>query len=85
MSEIKELFEMKSIPQIEKHINELLDKYEKCRDKDPIMLRVKRLEILAYIGGIQFVLNKKDRLSISDKTRERLLKAIKEYRDGQGK
>ncbi len=74
---------MKTIPQIEQRINHLLDRFDKCRDKEIRERQIEQLGLLSHIGRIQFVLDKHERLSISDKTRERLIKAIKEYRNGQ--
>jgi len=81
---------MKTIKQIEKEINRQLDKLDKCRNsvvdyENSIRLEVKIRSILTYINGMGFVLDKKERLAISDATRERLLKATKEYRNGKSK
>jgi len=69
---------MKTIPQIESEINKYLDRYDQHRG-DSIGQR----DCLVYINGMTSVLNKKERLAISDATRERLLKAIKEFRNGE--
>jgi hypothetical protein len=69
---------MKTIKQIEKEINRRLDEY-KFHKGDSIGQR----DILVYINGMTSVLNKKERLAISEKTREWLLKATKEFRNGQ--
>jgi hypothetical protein len=72
---------MKTLKQIENEINKQLNKLD--RAESPIKYAAERRFVLTYIGGIEFVLDKKERLSISDKTRERLIKAIKEYRNGE--
>lgn len=76
---------MKNIKQIEAEINRQLDKLDKLATQklDTHKREIQKLSILAYINGMGFVLDKKERLSISDKTRERLLRATKEFRNGQ--
>lgn len=74
---------MKTIKQIEKEINRLLGKVYKHKYDNPIKRQVTLRQALTYINGMGFVLDKKERLSISDKTRERLLKATKEFRNGR--
>jgi len=75
---------MKTIPQIEAEINKYLDRIEKLITEGGLTEQAEIYATLAYIKGIEFVLDKKERLSVSDKTRERLIKAIKEYRNEQG-
>jgi hypothetical protein len=74
---------MKSIPQIEKEINRQLDIFYKIRNNTLFKIEIRQSSVLAYINGMGFVLGQKERMQISEKTRERLLKATKEFRNGQ--
>ena len=76
---------MKTIKQIEKEINRQLNIFDKCHNDGLIKQETKQRSVLTYINGMGFVLEKRERLSISDKTRERLLKATKEFRNGENR
>lgn len=80
---------MKTVMQIEKEINKRLSQIEKYKVrgyvKNNIVGTINKMDIYAalyYIHGMGFVLGQKERMLISEKTRERLLKATKEFRNG---
>jgi hypothetical protein len=73
---------MKTTKQIEKEINKQLDRFDKPSKKLNILEALAdQAVVLAYIIG--FVLSQKERMAVPQKTRERLLKATKDFRNAK--